>query len=114
MARLSRSTALFAGLRLRLQENPHARIQGENRLHSGDDSSQKGDRRPDSPQNDGGDRGMRCFGWLRRRDGKSVAVAKSREQAEPEPVDPIAELLDLVGEDSRTADASMGPRRSGA
>lgn len=34
------------------------------------------------------------FGWLRRREGKR-AVA---ERAEPEPIDPLAELLRLVGE----------------
>ena len=34
------------------------------------------------------------FGWLRRREGKRIVA----ERVEPEPVDPIAELLRLVGE----------------
>ena len=35
------------------------------------------------------------FKWLRRREGKRIVA----ERAEPEPVDPIAELLRLAGDD---------------
>ena len=48
--------------------------------------------------------------WLRRREGKRI-VSESGRRAEPEPVDPIAELLHLVGE---TAPLSKGFRHQKA
>ena len=37
------------------------------------------------------------FKWLRRREGKRIV--SERPEPEPEPVDPIAELLRLAGDD---------------